>query len=109
MLHDGWIFVVIGELVERYGEAAQEEYIVVLAVFVDTQRPTGAALGVSRRQMGGQSHAAKFNALAIGNDAIWLYGFIGQLVTPIEISFSTAHHKLAIKLAADHFRTGSAF
>src|SRR5260370_1361871 len=59
--------------------------------------------------MGGQRHAAKFDALAIGNDAIWLYGFIGQLVTPIEISFSTAHHKLAIKLAADHFRTGSAF
>src|SRR5580700_10193419 len=57
--------------------------------------------------MSRQTYSAEFHALAIRNRAIRLHGWVGQLVTPKEISFAAARHQLAVELARHHFRAGA--
>src|SRR5882762_9323108 len=94
VLNNVWILVVIGQLVRRYSETAHEENVIWPAVFVDLHRPAGASLGVPRRQMSGQTRAAKFDTFAIRNDPVGFYGFICKIITIGEVSFA-AHRSLA--------------
>jgi hypothetical protein len=95
-----WVLGVVRQFVQRCREAAEEKYIVVLAVFGDAHRPTRTALCVSRREVRSESHAAQFDAIAIRNDAVRFDGFIRLIVSPEKISFATACHQFAIELAS---------
>src|SRR3984893_6861908 len=59
--------------------------------------------------MSRQTHASKFDAFAVRNCAIWLHGFVCQVVTPEEIPLATLHHEFPIELASDDLRAGAAF
>src|SRR6266436_8443386 len=59
--------------------------------------------------MRGQAHTAELDTISIGNNAVWGNRLVRELVAPVEISFPSAHYKLAVEFARDHGRIRAAF